>query len=98
MLFASISRYTHSKTNLNNIIQNGIGVIKERITIIDTKIQNGEKIYFNPSKTAQNAINFLNKELITELLANTDIELVQDIFKLLNILIKEDPNCPDPIN
>jgi hypothetical protein len=97
LVFSSINSNTHSKCNIENIVKSGIDIIKDRIDVIDAKIQSGEKLYFNASKTAQNAINFLNKELINEMLGSADIDIIQDMFRLLNILInKESGN--DPIN
>jgi hypothetical protein len=62
-------------------------------------ITNEEKVYFNPSRTAQNGISFLTKELTEELLKSSQNETVKDIFRLLYILNKEDYNIsPDIVH
>jgi hypothetical protein len=64
---------------------------------IDTKISNEEKIYFNPTRTAQNGINFVTRDLIDEF-KQCNEETVKDMFRLLYILNAEDyTHSPDLI-
>jgi hypothetical protein len=71
--------------------------MKYRIELVENIIQTGEKVYFNPSKTAQNGINFITKDLIAEIIKASENDIVKDLFRLLNILNNEDMKNPDPI-
>jgi hypothetical protein len=63
---------------------------------VERKIGSDENIYFNPSRTAQNGINFVTKDLIEEL-KNCENERIKDLFRLLCILVGEEFNKSQPI-
>ena len=45
---------------------------------------------FNPSKTAQNGLNFVTKEEETSLATKEQPEEILNIFKLIHIIVNED--------
>jgi hypothetical protein len=89
IIFAGINHYTFSNCNLDDTIQDGLDVIKKRINDIQGQLGNEESFYFNPSRTAQNGINFITRELVEEL-KSTDDNTIHSLFKLLLILNNEE--------
>lgn len=51
---------------------------------------------FLPSKTAQNSLNFLTKEDEINLNKQCDLEQIQNLFKLIYILLNEDYESISP--
>jgi hypothetical protein len=94
LIFSSISNFTYSNCHLDDIIKDGLEVVRTRIDQIEDNINNEEKIYFNPSKTAQNGINFVTQGLIDDILRCSHNETIRDIFRLLYVLGNKDYTSP----
>jgi site-specific DNA-adenine methylase len=95
--FAGVSNFVYSNCDLDDIIINGVNTIRDRIEDLEKRIGNEEKVYFNPSRTAQNGINFITRELIEEL-KRCENEAIKDLFKLLYIMNNQDYNSPNLIS
>jgi hypothetical protein len=89
--FAGVNSFVFSNCDIDDIIKNGVITIKDRVDVVEDQIISEEKIYFNPSRTAQNGINFVTRDLIDEL-KRCDYESIKDMFRLLYILGNEDYN------
>jgi hypothetical protein len=87
--FAGVNKFIYSHCDLDDMVKKGVDTIKERMEDLEQKIGNDEKIYFNPSRTAQNGVNFITRDLVEELKTCED-EKIKDLFRLLFILGKED--------
>src|SRR5688572_26501831 len=85
LIFSAFNRFVYSNCNLDDIVRNGVNSIKDRIEEVESRIANEDKIYFNPSKTAQNGINFVTNQSIDEL-QRSDNDNIKDLFRLLYIL------------
>jgi hypothetical protein len=82
---------------LDDIVLCGLNTIKTRVDGIECKLDGEETYYFNPSRTAQNGINFITRELIEELKSSDD-EAIRSLFELLCVLSGEEYNKPDLIS
>jgi hypothetical protein len=78
-----LTKFTNTYSNRRLIIADGVVTIVERIS----KLENGvEPVdYFKPSKTAQNALNFITQKNIEELKQTEDVQII-NIFKCLNMI------------
>jgi hypothetical protein len=94
---SSLNSFINTNSNPDFIIKTGLEQIHERITQIEAKIINEDKVYFTPSKTAQNGINFITKDHIEDILKNSHDETLVDIFKLFYILNGEEYTKPEII-
>jgi hypothetical protein len=94
--FAGVTGNIYRNSDIEGIIKDGVDIIKDRMEEIQDEQDEDEKIYFNPSRTAQNGINFITKELINEL-KNCEDERVKDLFRLLFIIADEEYSMPNVI-
>jgi aspartate carbamoyltransferase regulatory subunit len=69
--------------NRKHIIADGVITIVERISKLENGMEPVE--YFKPSKTAQNAINFITNKNLDELKNSREEEIV-NIFRCLNVI------------
>jgi hypothetical protein len=83
LTFAYSNCNIKSQCNSKAIIEDGLNTIKDRIKELEDR--NDMVALFKPTKTALQAIKFLNKDNVIEL-KKCDEPLIKNIFKILNII------------
>ena len=78
-----MTKFTNTRHGRKQIMADGVITLVERISQLENGMEPVE--YFKPSKTAQNAINFISQKQVDELkLTNSD--QIINIFKSFNII------------
>jgi hypothetical protein len=78
-----MTKFSNTRHGRKQIIADGVMTMVERICQLENGMESVE--YFKPSKTAQNAINFISQKQVDELKL-TNCDQIINIFKSFNIL------------